>query len=177
MRLNRISVLSACVLVLGLSACGGDKAAETADAAAAASEVSEAKVADMVPAAASEAVAASEAEAEVQQSGPVKAFTAFGSKPKGWRVVVRGEAEETGNRLALEGEGLPEAEIDATRSAYAKGVEFSGNVGETAVNLNIRTQECTDGEGNKYDSKATLDFGNTVYEGCAVDGVVEHAPT
>ena len=174
MHLKQISALSACVLVLGLSACGDKNVAETADAAVAASE---AKVANMAPVAASEAVSASEAAGEVQQSGPVKAFTAFGSKPKGWRVVVRGEAEETGNRLALEGEDLPEAEIDATRSAYAKGVEFSGNVGETAVNLNIRTQECTDSEGNKYDSKATLDFGSTVYEGCAVDGAVEHAPT
>ncbi|MDO5651630.1 MAG: hypothetical protein Q4G13_05795 [Moraxella sp.] len=102
----------------------------------------------------------------------VKGFTAYGNKPSGWRVVVRGNGETEGNTLSIDGEGLT-GEIPATRSAYAKGVEFSGKLGDTDINLNIRTEDCTDDEGHQLQSKATFDYGTTTYEGCAVDEAMD----
>ncbi|MDO5639978.1 MAG: hypothetical protein Q4G28_08930 [Neisseria sp.] len=178
MRIIPVSALSACALALALSACGGEKAAEPAAADTPASAVvqaaSDAPAADV---AASSMATASDGGNEVQQSGPIASFTAFGSHPEGWRAVLRGNAEESGNRLMLEGENLPAGEIETTRSAYAKGVEFSGSAGETAVGLNIRSQDCTDEQGNRYDFTATLDYGSKTFRGCAEAGMVAHAPT
>lgn len=166
-------------LVLGLGACGSqsqeaEPAASQASMAAASSAVSQ--TASEASAAASVATASEPHTQQTQTDGPIASFTAFGSQPA-WRAVLRGKAEDSGNRLSLEGEKLPTTELDTERSAFAKGADFIGNVGDAAVNLNIRTQDCTDSEGNQYELTATLDYGDKTYKGCAVAGAVEQAPT
>ncbi|MCW9709786.1 hypothetical protein L5B71_02615 [Avibacterium sp. 21-586] len=107
--------------------------------------------------------------------GPVKSFTAFGNSPAPWRAVVVGNAEENGNTLSLEGD-LPVSQIEARRLAYARGVEFYGNVQGKEVVLNIRTQKCIE-QGKAYPFTAKIRYGNKSYKGCALPQAIAHSPT
>ena len=186
MRFSLNSIAAAMLLTLGLAACGNG-VEQSGTSAPAASQPS---TAGQPPAAgaseplaqlASEIRAASEGSKagadNEQNSGPVKAFTAYGVGKTAWRAVVRGEAEAEGNKLTLEGENIDMVELDATRSAYAKGVEFTADAAGVRVNLNIRSQTCKDDQGNTTEFTATLDYGKQTFKGCAVAGAQEHAPT
>ena len=185
MRFSLNSIAAAMLLTLGLAACGNG-VEQSGTSAPAASQPS---TAGQPPAAgaseplaqlASEIRSASEgstADAGEQNSGPVKAFTAYGVGKTAWRAVVRGEAETEGNKLTLEGEHIDMVELDAARSAYAKGVEFTADAAGVPVNLNIRSQTCKDDQGNTTEFTATLDYGKQTFKGCAVAGAQEHAPT
>lgn len=107
--------------------------------------------------------------------GPVKSFTAFGNTPASWRAVLVGNAEENGNTLSLEGD-LPVGQIEARRLAYARGVEFYGDVQGKEVVLNIRTQKCTE-QGKEYPFTATIRYGEKSYKGCALPEAIAHSPT
>lgn len=99
-----------------------------------------------------------------ENSGPITAFTAYGGS---WRATVEDE------QLMLESTELGELNLTVMRSAYAKGVEFSADQNGKEILLNIRSQACTDAQGQKTDFTATLYVGDTTYKGCAVAGLVE----
>ena len=177
--------IAASLLALGLAACGNSAEQNSTSAPAAsqpiaASQPAATGVSEPLAQLASEIRSASEgstADAGEQNSGPVKAFTAYGVGKTAWRAVVRGEAETEGNKLTLEGEHIDMVELDAARSAYAKGVEFTADAAGVPVNLNIRSQTCKDAQGNTTEFTATLDYGKQTFKGCAVAGAQEHAPT
>ena len=178
--------IAASLLALGLAACGNSAEQNSTSAPAAsqpiaASQPAATGVSEPLAQLASEIRAASEGSKagadNEQNSGPVKAFTAYGVGKTAWRAVVRGEAEAKGNKLTLEGEHIDMVELDAARSAYAKGVEFTADAAGVPVNLNIRSQTCKDDQGNTTEFTATLDYGKQTFKGCAVAGAQEHAPT
>lgn len=106
--------------------------------------------------------------AESAEQGPIKGFTAFGET---WRAVVSGDTAD------LEGEGITCGVYKTERSAYAKGVEFSGSAHGTDFTLNIRSQPCKDAAGNKYDLTAKLFYGKKTYKGVALPKAMERADT
>ena len=172
--------IAALLLALGLAACG-NRAEQNNTSAPAASQPRAAGVSEPLAQLASEIRAASEGSragaGNKLNSGSVKAFTAYGVGKTAWRAVVRGEAEAEGNKLTLEGENIDRLGLDAARSAYAKGVEFTADAAGVRVNLNIRSQTCKDDQGNITEFTATLDYGKQTLKGCAVAGAQEHAPT
>ena len=186
MRFSLNSIAAAMLLTLGLAACGNgvEQSGTSAPAASqpsTAGQPPDAGASEPLAQLASEIRAASEGSKagadNEQNSGPVKAFTAYGVGKTAWRAVVRGEAEAEGNKLTLEGENIDMVELDATRSAYAKGVEFTADAAGVRVNLNIRSQTCKDDQGNTTEFTATLDYGKQTLKGCATAGAQEHAPT
>ena len=186
MRFSLNSIAAAMLLTLGLAACGNgvEQSGTSAPAASQPSTAGQppaASASEPLAQLASEIRAASEGSKagadNEQNSGPVKAFTAYGVGKTAWRAVVRGEAEAEGNKLTLEGENIDMVELDATRSAYAKGVEFTADAAGVRVNLNIRNQTCKDDQGNTTEFTATLDYGKQTLKGCATAGAQEHAPT
>ena len=113
----------------------------------------------------------------VKEDTRIKSFTAYGVGKTPWRAEVKGNANEKGNKLMLEGENIYTVEFNAERSAYSKGVEFSGSANGIDITLNIHSEICKDNQGNKTEFKATLHYGKKVLEGCAVAGAIEQAPT
>ena len=102
-----------------------------------------------------------------ESEGPIRVFTALGGKDAEatWRVVVEDE------RLTLSGKQLPvQGSFDAERSAYAKGVEFSGELEGMAVMLNIHGQACPL-DGLSFEFSATLDIADQTWRGCAMAGL------
>ena len=104
----------------------------------------------------------------------VRNFTAFsGDGENGWRAVIRN------NRMELETIKGNEyyRRIPVKRSAYAKGVEFSGKTRFGEVTLNINGQRCRDHNGRMNEFTAKLYYRGKVLKGCAVRGAYGHAPT
>ena len=104
----------------------------------------------------------------------VRNFTAFsGDGENGWRAVIRN------NRMELETIKGKEyyRRIPVKRSAYAKGMEFSGKTRFGEVTLNINGQRCRDHNGRMNEFTAKLYYRGKVVKGCAVRGAYGHAPT
>lgn len=101
--------------------------------------------------------------------GVITRFNANGFSPA-WRAEVDG----TTVKLDVPEHGRVDpgfTTLTATRSAYAKGVEFSGTDGKVEYTLNIRGEACeraSDENGKTgREFTATLDYGKTTYKGCA----------
>lgn len=110
------------------------------------------------------------AASEVVNDGPIQQFTAYGVT-QSWRVLVDGD------KIEVEGTALPNFKIPVERSAYAKGVEFMGQHDNKAVNVNINSTPCKDADGTMAEFSVTLDYGDKVFKGCAVAGIVPTADT
>ncbi|MGP5202903.1 hypothetical protein [Psychrobacter aquimaris] len=102
---------------------------------------------------------------------PLSAFTAFGNKEKSWRTVVNG------NQLSIEADFLKPTTIVVSRSTDAEGVEYVSTVSGKPIIMNIHGQTCTDDNGYQNEFTATLTYDNKSYQGCAVAGAFETAPT
>ncbi|MDO5628109.1 MAG: hypothetical protein Q4G43_07290 [Mobilicoccus sp.] len=106
---------------------------------------------------------------EATENGEVgTAFTAFGTDTS-WRAVV------DGTKLEIEGEGAQTRTVTVERSAFAKGVEFTGTENGAEVALVVRDGECKDASGQDTGMTAKLTQGGKTVEGCAVEGAVERA--
>lgn len=58
--------------------------------------------------------------------------------------------------------------LNAERSAYAKGVEYTGNHEGKQFHLNLKGDQCEDTmSGQKYDMTAVFEFNGVKYSGCA----------
>lgn len=110
--------------------------------------------------------------ASVEQDTVVHDFTAYGKLNEPWRIVVKHD-----DQLEIEGTMVREGTLMATRSAYAKGVEFSGDYDGQPLTLNIRSLKCKDSNGHETNFTATFYYGKRTYKGCAVAGAIEHADT
>ena len=101
------------------------------------------------------------------------AFTAFGNKEKSWRTVVEG------NKLSVEADFLKPTTVTvvASSSADTEGVEYASTVNGQPIILNIRNNICTDDNGYQNEFTATLSYAGKTYQGCAVAGAIETAPT
>lgn len=177
--MNKYSILGLLVSSCFLAACGQQAETQTASAAStveAASNAIEATASEASQVVSSQEASAPANDASAAYDGPVKSYTAFGNTPKPWRIVVTGNAETTGNRLTLEGDDL-KGTFEAERSAYAKGVEFTGTQENVNFGLNIKGETCKDDAGNEHEFTATFDYGDVRYKGCAERGALEHAPT
>lgn len=106
----------------------------------------------------------------VGQDWPVKQYTLYGSD-QAWRVLV------DLNQMTVEGADLPNGTSAVTRLAYAKGVEFTGQIKGKELGLNIRTQPCTDANKHQTEFTVTVYYDKKTYKGCAVEGIIEHADT
>ncbi|MBS7828916.1 hypothetical protein J7554_07220 [Wohlfahrtiimonas chitiniclastica] len=110
--------------------------------------------------------------ASVEKDTVVHDFTAYGKLNEPWRIVVKHD-----DQLEIEGVMVREGTLKVTRSAYAKGVEFSGDYDGQPLTLNIRSLKCKDSNGDETDFTATFYYGKRTYKGCAVAGAIEHADT
>ena len=101
------------------------------------------------------------------------AFTAFGNKEKSWRTVVEG------NKLSVEADFLKPTTVTvvASSSADTEGVEYASTVNGQPIILNIRKNICVDDNGYQNEFTATLSYAGKTYQGCAVAGAIETAPT
>lgn len=103
------------------------------------------------------------------KAAPGTAFTAYGGQRVPWRAVVsRGV-------LRVEGKGIRSQKIRVTRSAFAKGVEFTSKQRGVNAALVIRGGRCIDTAGKNTGQRATLTLGKRVFRGCAVSGAVPTA--
>ena len=102
---------------------------------------------------------------------PLSAFTAFGNTEKSWRTVI------DGNQLSIEADFLKPTTIVVSRSTYAEGVEYVSTVSGKPIIMNINSQICTDDNGYQNEFTVTLTYDNKSYQGCAVAGAYETAPT
>lgn len=96
-------------------------------------------------------------------------FTAFGDK--GWHAIIR---NQTMSPKTSPNGHYPRLRVK--RSAYAKGVEFSGRTTHGETVLNIRNVRCRN-QGKNYEFTATLYHRGKVFKGCAVRGAYGRAPT
>lgn len=96
---------------------------------------------------------------------PGTAFTAYGSN---WRVVVNK------GRMTTEGRGVGQRTMRVKRSAFAKGVEFTGRHKRTPFTLVIRSGRCIDTAGHNTGMVSRLYVGKRTYRGCAVAGAVPY---
>lgn len=105
---------------------------------------------------------------------PGTSFTAFGRRTP-WRAVVADGV------LTTEGPSAGQHSVAVTRSAFSRGVEFTGT--ETTagahepVSLVITSDTCRDGQGQDTGMTAVLTVGNHQLRGCAVAGAIPHADT
>lgn len=114
--------------------------------------------------------AAGPAEAAAVAEGPITRFKANGFSPA-WRAEVDGETV----RLDMPEHGRVDpgfTTVPATRSAYSKGVEFTGRDGDVEFTLNIdgrmRCNKAGDEDGRlDREFGATLQYGKVTYKGCA----------
>ncbi len=106
----------------------------------------------------------------IGQDWPIKQYTLYGNN-QAWRVLV------DLNQMTVEGADLPNGTSAVTRLAYAKGVEFTGQIQGKELGLNIRTQPCTDANKHQTEFTATVYYDKKIYKGCAVEGIIEHADT
>lgn len=98
------------------------------------------------------------------------AFTAYGRNTP-WRAVVRK------GTLTTEGPSVGEHTLRVTRSAWSKGVRFTGSEGGQKFSLVVRPGTCVDGSGQNTGQVATLSVGNRQLSGCAVSGAYPRANT
>lgn len=98
------------------------------------------------------------------------AFTAYGRNTP-WRAVVQKRT------LTTEGPSVGEHTLRVTRSAWSKGVQFTGSEGGKKFSLVVRAGTCVDGSGQDTGQVATLSVGNRQLTGCAVSGAYPHANT
>ena len=101
------------------------------------------------------------------------AFTAFGNKGKSWRTVVKG------NKLSVEADFLNPTTVMVVGSGSTdtQGVEYASTVNGQPIILNIRKNVCIDDNGYQNEFTATLSYAGKTYQGCAVAGAIETAPT
>ena len=101
------------------------------------------------------------------------AFTAFGNKEKSWRTVVEG------NKLSIEADFLNPTTVMVVGSGSAniEGVEYASTVNGQPIILNIRKNICVDDNGYQNEFTAILSYAGKAYQGCAVAGAIETAPT
>ncbi len=99
------------------------------------------------------------------------AFTAYGNKEKSWRAVVEG------NKLSIEADFLKPTTIVVVGSATTEGVEYESTVNGQPIILNIRKNICIDDNGYQNEFTATLSYAGKAYDGCAITGAMETAPT
>lgn len=99
------------------------------------------------------------------------AFTASGNKEKSWRTVVEG------NKLSIEAEFLEPTTIVVVGSATTEGVKYESTVNGQPIILNIRKNICIDDNGYQNELTATLSYAGKAYDGCAITGAMETAPT
>ncbi|CAM4219602.1 hypothetical protein PSAR109036_14485 [Psychrobacter arenosus] len=99
------------------------------------------------------------------------AFTAFGNKEKSWRTVVEG------NKLSVEADFLKPTTVVVVGSANTEGVEYASTVNGHPIILNIRKNTCIDDNGYQNEFTAILSYAGKAYQGCAVAGAIETAPT
>lgn len=100
----------------------------------------------------------------IGQDWPIKQYTLYGNK-QSWRVTVDLD------QATVAGSELPNGKLHVERLAYAKGVEFTGQLDSKELGLNIRTQACTDANNHKTDFTATVYYNDKIYKGCAVEGI------
>ena len=99
------------------------------------------------------------------------AFTAFGNKGKSWRTVVKG------NKLSVEADFLKPTTVVVVGSANTNGFEYESTINGQPIILNIRKNICIDDNGYQNEFIATLSYAGRTYQGCAVAGAIEIAPT
>lgn len=99
---------------------------------------------------------------------PGTAFTAYASS---WRAVV------SKGVLRFEGTRLPTRAVRVQRSAFAKGVEFTGSSRGKPVELVVRSGRCIDVSGKNTGMTASLRYGRHLMRGCAVVGAFPIANT
>ncbi|MFC6203597.1 hypothetical protein ACFPZK_02575 [Psychrobacter urativorans] len=101
------------------------------------------------------------------------AFTAFGNKEKSWRTVVEG------NKLSVEADFLNPTTVMVVGSGSTdtQGVEYASTVNGQPIILNILKNICIDDNGYQNEFTATLSYAGKTYQGCAVAGAIETAPT
>ena len=103
------------------------------------------------------------------------AFTAFGNKGKIWRIVIEG------NELSIEANFLKPTTATVTvvgsGSVNTEGVEYASTVNGQPIVVNIKNNLCIDDNGYQNEFTATLSYAVKTYQGCAVAGAIETAPT
>lgn len=114
---------------------------------------------------------ASAAPAQTAAAAPGTAFTAYGVKGTAWRAVVQKGS------LKVESRALGTFTTKVRRSAFAKGVEFTGTRKGQAVVLTVRGGACKDASGKNTGQTAKLTVGKRVVTGCAVSGARPIADT
>lgn len=102
-----------------------------------------------------------------------KDFTAFGNKPKSWRAVI------DDNKIVLEGSFL---ELTTSTYSYKETGATNAMVYKFLIKnqlaiMKIERKNCIDDNDYKNKFTATLNYKNTTYRGCAVEGIYETAPT
>ncbi|MDO5056142.1 MAG: hypothetical protein Q4E06_02295 [Lautropia sp.] len=110
------------------------------------------------------------ASAGTQEDTVVRQFTAYGVGSS-WRLLIDGDTAHT------EGPELPAARVLLERSAYARGVEFSGTLAGQPLDININGRPCTDASRQRTEFSVTVHHGSRRLKGCAVRGIVPAAPT
>ncbi|WP_455550018.1 hypothetical protein, partial [Acinetobacter harbinensis] len=103
------------------------------------------------------------------------AFTAFGNKEKIWRIVIEG------NELSIEANFLKPTTaiviVVGSGSVNTEGVEYASTVNGQPIVVNIRNNLCIDDNGYQNEFTAILTYAGKAYQGCAVAGAIEIAPT
>ncbi|WP_413521327.1 hypothetical protein [Psychrobacter glacincola] len=103
------------------------------------------------------------------------AFTAFGNKGKIWRIVIEG------NELSIEANFLKPTTATVTvvgsGSVNTEGVEYASTVNGQPIVVNIKNNLCIDDNGYQNEFTAILTYAGKAYQGCAVAGAIEIAPT
>jgi len=105
------------------------------------------------------------------------AFTAFGNtaKEKIWRIVIEG------NELSIEANFLKPTTatviVVGSGSVNTEGVEYASTVNGQPIVVNIKNNLCIDDNGYQNEFTAILTYAGKAYQGCAVAGAIEIAPT
>lgn len=103
--------------------------------------------------------------APVEESSVVEAFRAMGNEPF-WTVEVNGTTLRYTTPDNTDG-----IVLQATRQAYAKGVEFTGTHEGKPFTLNIGGDSCPDSMSDQtHEFTATFDFNGETLRGCADRG-------
>lgn len=100
---------------------------------------------------------------QVESNHTGYAYVATGSEPD-WTVQVTSD-----NKLIfLTPNNTDGVALSAERSAYAKGVEYTGTHNNKPFHLNLNGKSCNDTMSDKsYDMTATFEFNGEKYTGCA----------
>lgn len=92
-------------------------------------------------------------------------YSAIGNEPD-WAVEVHAD----GMLTFFTPENMDGTKLNAQRSAYAKGVEYTGTHEGKAFHLNLNGAACNDSMSDTaYDMTATFEFDGRTYKGCATE--------